>query len=148
MTSKEFIAQHKHKNYCEIVISPTGDIEYAIPSHLYKMMAITGKDKNELDEMIPEKAAPLPWLVEYTGYGAVWYDYVMLPKQYTCEQISTLVDLMSCGVMVNYIQDCHISQEKTICELHQKFYETLDRSYLEQIKPMTLELRGRPVQKD
>lgn len=143
MTSKEFIAQHEHKNYCEIVVSPKGDIEYASPSHLYKIMSITGKSKKELDEIIPDRAAPLAWLVEYTGYAAVWYDYVMLPKQYTCEQINALVDLMSCGVMTNYIEECNISQEKTICELHQKYYDTGDYSYIKQIQPMVLSLRGK-----
>ena len=59
MTCQEFIAQHKHKNYCEIVISPTGDIEYATPSHLYKIIAISGKSKEELKRIIPMRAAPL-----------------------------------------------------------------------------------------
>ena len=52
MTLDEFIAQHKHKNYCEIVISPDGDIEYAIPSHLYKLITLSKESKDKLDKMM------------------------------------------------------------------------------------------------
>jgi len=137
---KDFIAQHNHKCYCEIVISPDGDIEYAEPSHLYKLIRITGETKDALNAKIPDRAAPMEWLVEYTGYCVCWYDSFVLPNGYTTHQIHCIKELMRVGIMYSYIEG-PITCEKTVCELLAKYEETGDRSYYEQIpERQTLEL--------
>lgn len=133
MKCQDFISQHKDKCYCEIVISPTGDIEYAIPSHVYKLMAITKKSREELKQIIPMRAAPLEWLVEYTGYCVCWYSSCILPIGYSKRQISVIRRLMRHNIMTSNII-ASISQEKTICDLWTKFEETDDEEYLNQIQ--------------
>lgn len=129
MTLNEFIAQHKHKNYCEIVISPDGDIEYAIPSHLYKLIILSKESKNELDKMMPNRAAPLNWLCEHTKYAVCWYNYFILPKDYTNIQVSIIKTLSDVGIMSNDINGI-ITMEKSLCESLEKFEETGDEKYL------------------
>ena len=129
MTLNEFIAQHKHKNYCEIVISPDGDIEYAIPSHLYKLITLLKESKNELDKMMPNRAAPLNWLCEHTKYAVCWYNYFILPKDYTNIQVSIIKTLSDAGIMSNDINGI-ITMEKSLCESLEKFEETGDEKYL------------------
>ena len=129
MTLNEFIAQHKHKNYCEIVISPDGDIEYAIPSHLYKLITLSKESKNELDKMMPNRAAPLNWLCEHTKYAICWYNYFILPKDYTNIQVSIIKTLSNTGIMSNDINGI-ITMEKSLCESLEKFEETGDEKYL------------------
>lgn len=135
MNCEDFIKQHKHQNYCEIVISPSGEIEYANPSHLYKLIAITRIPKEILDALIPVRAAPAEWLIEYTGYGIAWFDYFILSMQYTEEQIQSIKSLMKAGVMRNNIIG-KVTAEKTLCEMFEKYENTGDETYLEQI-PIT-----------
>ena len=143
MKCQDFIAQHKDKCYCEIVISPIGNIEYAIPSHLYKLMAITKISKEELKQIIPMRASPLEWLVEYTGYCVCWYSSCILPIGYSKRQIAVIKRLIQHHIMANNIV-ASITQEKTICNLWTKFEETNDEKYLNQIqnfertKPITI----------
>lgn len=129
MTLNEFIAQHKHKNYCEIVISPDGDMEYAIPSHLYKLITLSKESKDKLDKMMPNRAAPLNWLCEHTKYAVCWYNYFILPKDYTNIQVSIIKTLSNTGIMSNDINGI-ITMEKSLCESLEKFEETGDEKYL------------------
>lgn len=143
MKCQDFIAQHTDKCYCEIVISPTGDIEYAIPSHVYKLMAITKKSREELKQIIPMRAAPLEWLVEYTGYCVCWYSSCVLPIGYSRRQIAIIRRLIQHKIMANNII-ANISQEKTICDLWSK-YESDDNEEnfnqiqnFERVKPIII----------
>ena len=129
MKLSHFIAQHKHKNYCEIVISPDGDIEYAIPSHLYKLITLSKESKDKLDKMMPNRAVPLNWLCEHTKYAVCWYNYFILPKDYTNIQVSIIKTLSNTGIMSNDINGI-ITMEKSLCESLEKFEETGDEKYL------------------
>ena len=129
MKLSHFIAQHKHKNYCEIVISPDGDIEYAIPSHLYKLIDLSKESKDELNKIMPNCAAPLNWLCEHTKYAVCWYNYFILPKDYTNIQVSIIKTLSNTGIMSNDINGI-ITMEKSLCESLEKFEETGDEKYL------------------
>ena len=53
MTLDDFIVQHDSVAYCEIVISPNGDIEYAIPGHVYKLIDIAKESQDELNKIMP-----------------------------------------------------------------------------------------------
>lgn len=141
MTCQEFIAQHEYKNYCEIVISPTGDVEYAIPSHLYKLMAITGKSREEVKKLMPMRASPIHWLIEYTGYGVCWYSSFLLPIGYSKRQIAVIRRLIRAGIM-SINTTGFLTQEKTVCDAWAKFEETGDDSYIYNIPNVpTIEIR-------
>lgn len=141
MTCQEFIAQHEYKNYCEIVISPTGDVEYAIPSHLYKLMAITGKSKEEIRQLMPMRASPIHWLIEHTGYGVCWYSSFILPIGYSKRQIAVIRRLMRADIM-SINTTGFLTQEKTVCDAWAKFEETGDESYIYNIPNVpTIEIR-------
>ena len=129
MKLSHFIAQHKHKNYCEIVISPFGDIEYAIPGHVYKLIDIAKESQDELNKIMPNCAAPLNWLCEHTKYAVCWYNYFLLPKDYTNIQVSIIKTLSNTGIMSNDINGI-ITMEKSLCESLEKFEETGDEKYL------------------
>ena len=141
MTATEFIAQHVDKCYCEIVISSTGDIEYAIPSHTYKLINITKKSREELKQIIPMRAAPLEWLIEYTGYCVCWYSSCILAIGYSKRQISVIRRLMRNNIMTSNII-ANIAQEKSLCDLWTKFEETNDEEYFNQIQNFE---RAKPI---
>lgn len=132
MTVKEFIAQHTDIYYCEAVIAPNGDIEYAIPGHVYKLAAVAKESRDELDRMMPMRAAPLYWLIEHTGYASVWYNQFIVPYNYTDEQRQTLQELCNAGIIADGSVGV-TSAEKTNCDLLDKFGETGDDDFLNQI---------------
>lgn len=132
MKIEQFITQHEHKQYCEIVIAPNGDIEYAIPSHLYKLIRITEESKDDIDKKMSYRAAPLEWLIEYTGYGVAWYDNFIVPYGYTDEQIHSIQMLINNGIMSPIVTG-KVTQEKTTCELLDEFDKTGDKSLLDKI---------------
>lgn len=97
--SKFDIELHKQKfiNYMEAVILPSGEIQYAIPSHLEKLLAITGEDREVIYEKMPIWASPIQWLCEYTGCISVWSDfYAGTPT--TDEQKKSLKKLIDEGL--------------------------------------------------
>lgn len=68
------IERHKDEfiNYLEVVISPLGDIEYAVPSHAEKLLSIAGKRR---DDCPPEYwFSVIDWLTSITGYICVYND--------------------------------------------------------------------------
>lgn len=71
-----FIKQHDHINYTEIIIFPSGEIIYAIPSHVkrleYIYMQNTGKTETEvINELGLE--VPIDYLMKKTRCVCVWY---------------------------------------------------------------------------
>ena len=74
------INKHKEQyiNYLEIIILPTGKVEYAVPSHQEKLISIGmskyGCSREELDSMCPRDMWSdfLVWLCDITGCIAVW----------------------------------------------------------------------------
>lgn len=77
------IRTHKEAftNYLEVVISPDGVVEYAVPSHQLKLMRILmeqrGCTREELENAVPREfyVDMLGWLTMESGYIAVWNDY-------------------------------------------------------------------------
>ena len=144
MKVKEFIKYHtevmQYKRYCEIVISPDGNIEYAIPSHVYKLMNIAKETKEQLDKMMPNRAAPLYWLCEHLGYCSCWYAGFIIPVNYTPKQIAVLKELMNGTVMSNDITG-ELTMEKTLCNRLDQYGMTGDKSLLEDVfstKPFSI----------
>ena len=134
MECTEFIRAHKKKyiNYCEILISSTGEIEYAVPSHIEKLIKVSGKSRDEINIIMPINASPMEWLSEYTNYCACWYNYCVLPFKYTNKQIYILKRLQNQKIISNCIM-CKISVEMTHCNLLDKYNTTGDKKYLDKI---------------
>ncbi len=99
MTINDYIINHKEHCYCEAVIYPNGDIEDAHPSHTYKLVEITGKEMDEINEMMPLNAGPVYWLVDYTGCVSVWYEFGLLPENVTDMQRESIEKLINNGIL-------------------------------------------------
>jgi hypothetical protein len=120
MNVKDYIKQHDDVGYCEAIIYPNGNIEDAIPGHTYKLMSITNKSRKEIDEMIPNNASPLDWLLGYTKCIALWYDFLKYDS-ITKEQLNTIQELVNHNILNDVIIGIH-TDEFTRCDLLNKFY--------------------------
>lgn len=121
MNVKDYIKQQSSYDYCEAIIYPNGDIEDAIPGHVYKLMSITDKTKEELNELIPNNAAPLEWLLGYTKCVSIWYDLFKYDS-ITTEQINTIQELVNHNILLNGIIG-YYTDEFTRCDLLNKFHK-------------------------
>ncbi len=99
-------------NYLEVVISPEGKIEYAVPSHQMKMMNVLMKKNNwtreELDAAVPIEFYfdMMTWLQRETGYIAVWTN--MMSGNPNKEQSLALRRLTANGL---YTGPCYAQQK-------------------------------------
>ena len=89
-------------NYLEVIITPDGTIEYAVPSHQEKLIRIaTDKlslSRKELYDMCPMEYMfdVASWLCNITGCVSVWNDrYVGTPNK---NQLASLRMLKNEGV--------------------------------------------------
>lgn len=119
MNVENYIKQHNCIHYCEAIIYPDGNIEDATPSHVYKLMSVTHKSKDELDKLIPDDAAPLNWLIGYTKCICVWYDSFMYDSQ-TNEQLNTIQELVNNNILRDGIKG-YYTDEYTRCDLIHKY---------------------------
>lgn len=79
------IEQHKqhYVNYLEVVIFPDGHIEYAVPSHQEKLIAICmeqlGISRYELERMCPAEYYGdfQTWLCMISGCISVWDRFIL-----------------------------------------------------------------------
>lgn len=102
------IQKHKetYTNYLEVIIHPNGKIEYAIPSHQYKLEMIASSERNvsikEIRDMCPEcyYCDYNIWLCSITGCILVWTNYLQYYKV-TRTQSNTLRKLKIAG-LYNY----------------------------------------------
>ena len=127
MRVEEFIKNHDHVNYCEAVIFPNGEVEYSIPSHMYKLLLLNGltlediydhTDKyKEVLKKIPITADPVYWMTEDLQCVLTWYNSVVIPINYTESQIDTIKELIRNGILCKDLI-IHVSIEKSITELH------------------------------
>lgn len=96
------IEKHKQTfiNYLEVVILSNGEIQYAVPSHMEKMIVIIGEPREKLIEKMPITASPLEWLIEKSNCISVWSGfYKGNPK--TEQQKTTLKQLIDNGLTQN-----------------------------------------------
>ena len=95
----DFINQHHHINYCEAIIFPNGDIEYATPSHIEALLKIINEPRVDIQKKMPMDASPINWLVDYTNCVALWYDFALLPEQYNSNQEKSIYELIKSNVL-------------------------------------------------
>lgn len=110
-----YIEKTKHLiNYLEACISPEGDVFDASPSHLYFLARVVPETWDELVEMMPVIAAPVHWLVEYSGWVSVWYDFCMADEM-TDKQLYSLKRLQE-SKRISDPYKVFIPKEKSICD--------------------------------
>lgn len=65
-------------DYLEVIIRPNGTIEYAVPSHMYKLMSVYENGKysvEQINDMFIHDMmglSPIEWLCKKTGCISVW----------------------------------------------------------------------------
>lgn len=65
-------------DYLEVIIRPDGTIEYAVPSHLYKLMSVFENGRYSVEQInamfIHDMMglSPIEWLCKKTGCISVW----------------------------------------------------------------------------
>lgn len=104
-------------NYLEVVIAPDGVIEYAVPSHVEKLLSIYMEQKNITDReeavsLLEEPSLRLGYiecLSKETGYISVWdHGYVTGCKP-TQKQLNALKTLKLNGLYHGRIDDIFTS---------------------------------------
>ncbi|MBR5297029.1 MAG: hypothetical protein IKU29_04065 [Parabacteroides sp.] len=104
-----------HKNtfvsYLEVVISPEGTVEYAVPSHTDKLVEIFAKQKG-FDDILKAKKyiietainngmlSTIDYLTGVTGYISVWFKGYVAGDPPTKAQLNKLKELFDNGVYV------------------------------------------------
>lgn len=127
-STENFIEKHnrKFRNYCEIIVTSTGEILYADPSHVYRLMMFYGIDKTdiyslsdkfeEVKSKIPTDASPVHWLSEDLGAAICWYNSIIFPFDYTDVQLQVIYELIANKCICNS-PNISISTEKTLINL-------------------------------
>lgn len=120
MTIEKYLKTHKDQHaYCEAIIFPDGTIEDAIPSHLEKLIKITGEERDVICEKMLMNAGPVAWLVDYTNCCSIWYNFGMLPENLSKEQEETIRKLKEAGQLSNDFVAIK-NYEMRICSIHKE----------------------------
>ena len=77
----------------ECLILPDGSVEEPLPSHIGRLVELTGMDAGALHGRMEKNMEPLFWLVEYTGCMSVWQTRVVAPTVPTGQQQAALEEL-------------------------------------------------------
>lgn len=101
MKTIEFINLHQHDEdeKCECIILPDGSVEEPLPSHINRLIELSGRDSVWLHAQMEKGMEPLFWMVQYTGCMSVWQTRVVSPAEPTQEQMEALEELQD-GAML------------------------------------------------
>ena len=102
-------------NYLEVVISPEGIVEYAVPSHVEKLLQIfmskySFTDREKANDYLWEKHSAdsyIESLCEETGYISVWNDAYITGCKPTQQQLNKLKTLKLNGLYHGRIDDIY-----------------------------------------
>lgn len=119
MNVKDFINQHNYKNYCEAIIYPNGDIEYAERGHVNKLIEASKKSRDDINKLMPNNASPIHWMVCYTRCVSLWYDFFFYTNKTTNEQFMTIQELVDNGILKETVIG-HYTDELERCEAIEK----------------------------
>lgn len=112
----EYAKENKNKftNYLEIIITNSGDVLLANPSHTERMIEYVINKENitrdKLDELIPDHYAPLEFLLDKYKCVSVWYRYLIMPETVTGEQRYSIDELWNAGLLGKQV-DFRITRE-------------------------------------
>lgn len=90
-----FIKNHKHKNYCKIVMDEEGSVCYVKPNHVRTLIRRTGKSEEEIYKEIPVTANVIRWLTDHTKCVCIDTTGFLIPEKLTLKQIESLKKLFS-----------------------------------------------------
>lgn len=122
-------------NYLEVVISPDGTVEYAVPSHLESLLKIFMEQENISDReeaaMIIEERdinmdGPLIALTKQTGYISVWSEAYTCGASPTKKQLSVLRELKMNGLYHGTLNDMYAEKQKLI-QAFRKVFEEVEK---------------------
>lgn len=101
MKTIEFINLHRddEDEKCECIILPDGSVEEPVPSHINRLIELSGKDSAWLHAQMDKGMEPLFWMVQYTGCMSVWETRVVSPAEPTQKQAEALEELQD-GAML------------------------------------------------
>lgn len=101
MKAIEFIHVHQvdEADACECIIQPDGSVDEPRPSHINRLIELTGRESSWLHAQMDKGMEPLFWLVEFTGCLAVWKTRVVLPAKPTQAQLDTLEELRNSALL-------------------------------------------------
>lgn len=91
----EFIDLHREneEEECECIIRPDGTVDEPLPSHINRLIELSGRDSAWLHGHMDKGMEPLFWLVEFTGCMSVWQTRVVSPIEPTAGQMNALEEL-------------------------------------------------------
>lgn len=97
----EFIHAHQEDetDECECIIHPDGSVDEPLPSHINRLIELTGRDSSWLHAQMDKGMEPLFWLVEFTKCLAVWRTRVVSPANPTQAQLDTLEELRDSALL-------------------------------------------------
>lgn len=119
-------------NYLEVVISPDGTVEYAVPSHLEKLLKIFMEQENITDReeayrIIEEQDTamdgPLITLTKLTGYISVWAEAYTCGKSPTKKQLAALRSLKLNGLYSGTLDDLYVKKQELLKALREMLEE-------------------------
>lgn len=93
-------------NYLEVVISPDGTVEYAVPSHVEKLLSIYMRqnhitDREEAISLLERESLLIGYvecLTKQTGYISVWNNSYIAGRELTRKQFNALKTLRLHGL--------------------------------------------------
>jgi hypothetical protein len=99
--SKFDIQQHKahYVNYLEVIVRPDGTVEYAVPSHQEKLIAVACETLNKTRKQIGDECPPefyfdfCKYLCNITGCISLWMRNMIAPESITQFQYNKLEEL-------------------------------------------------------
>ena len=119
-------------DYLEVVISPDGKVEYAVPSHMEKLLKIFMEqehitDRAEAFKIVEERDTdmdgPQIALTKLTGYIAVWNEAYTCGMSPTKKQLAALRTLKLNGLYSGSLNDLYAEKQKLIQAFREMFFE-------------------------
>lgn len=103
MKAIEFIDIHQHDEdeKCECIILPDGNVDEPVPSHINRLIEITGRDSAWLHAQMEKGMEPLYWLVQFSGCMSVWATRVVSPAEPTQAQLDALEELHDSAMLAS-----------------------------------------------
>lgn len=99
--------------YCEACIDPNGNVFNAIPSHLHFLVRQMKESEEEIYNLMPVHAAPIHWMIEHSGWVALWYNFG-ISDEMSEEQVNSLRLLQESGRISDPYM-ISIPKEKSVC---------------------------------
>ena len=101
----KYVKDHKDQfhNYCEIIITRSGLIELARPSHQKALIRLAAEKYNQTSKeymsSIPIECSPEHWIIDKEHMIAVWYNCLLIPSKPNRVQLKVLDRLKNEGII-------------------------------------------------